>query len=147
MLSLEMLGYYSDQEDGQRYPFPFSLFYPSRGDFISFVGNLMSRKLVRQCIASFREGSAFPTEGLVAPGRFKTVGASDHWAFWEQRIPALMVTDTAWFRNPHYHRETDTWETLDYGRMARVTSGLQRVVADLAEVGGTHHHPLGGNLH
>ncbi len=131
MLSLETIGYYSDQPGSQHYPAPFSLFYPDRGNFVSFVGNLDSRSLVRRVIGTFRETTPFPSEGIAAPAWIEGIGWSDHWPFWQEGYPALMVTDTAIFRYPHYHKPSDTPDKLDYGRMARVVSGLARVVGKL----------------
>ena len=132
MLSLETIGYYTDQPGSQRYPFPFSLFYPDTGDFIGFVGNLSSRGLVRRAVGAFRAHTAFPSEGVAAPSGIEGVHWSDHWAFWEAGYPAIMVTDTAPFRYPDYHRATDVPEALDYVGMARVTGGLVEVVGVLA---------------
>lgn len=132
MLSLETIGYYSDVRWSQRYPFPFSLFYPSTANFIGLVGNLDSRDLVRRAIGTFRETTHFPSEGLAAPGMVPGVGWSDHWSFWEEGYPAIMVTDTALFRYEPYHTAEDTPDRIDYDRVARVVSGLTRVVADLA---------------
>jgi hypothetical protein len=103
MLSLETIGYYSDLRGSQHYPFPFSLFYPDTGNFIGFVGNLPSRALLHRAVAAFRRHTSFPSEGAAAPSFITGVGWSDHWAFWEQGYSALMVTDTAPFRYPHYH--------------------------------------------
>lgn len=135
MLSLETIGYYSEAKGSQRYPFPFSLLYPSTGNFIGFVGNLSSRKLVRQVIGSFREHAKFPSEGVAAPGWMTGIGWSDHWAFWQEGYPAVMVTDTAPFRYPHYHAPSDTPDEIDYDRLARVVAGLGAVVNDLADSG------------
>ncbi len=132
MLSLETLGYYSDEKGSQQYPPPFGLLYPSTGNFIGFVGNVSSRKLVRRAIGSFRRHARFPSEGGALPSFVPGVGWSDHWAFWKQGYPALMITDTAPFRYPHYHLPTDTPDKLDFDRMARVVAGLERVVEDLA---------------
>ena len=132
MISLETLGYYSDQPASQRYPFPFGLFYPTTGDFVAFVGNTSSRALVRQAVAAFRGGARFPSEGVAAPGAIQGVGWSDHWAFWQEGYPALMITDTAPFRNPDYHTAHDTPDRLSYAPLARVVDGLARVVEDLA---------------
>lgn len=132
MLSLETIGYYSDSESSQRYPYPFALFYPRTGNFIAFVGNLASRDLVRRCVGSFRQSAAFPSEGLAAPGWITGIGWSDHSSFWEQGYPAVMVTDTALFRYPAYHTAQDTPDKLRLDRMARVVAGLARVAADLA---------------
>lgn len=133
MMSIETIGYYSDEEGSQKYPFPFGLFYPSRGDFIGFVGNVGSRALVRRAIGSFRDHASFPSEGAAAPGSMPGIGWSDHWAYWEQGYEAVMVTDTAPFRYPYYHTLSDRPEKLDYGRMARVVAGLEAVVDDLAK--------------
>ena len=132
MLSLETIGCYSDQKGSQKYPFPFSLFYPDTGNFIGFVGNLASAGLTRRVVASFRRHAAFPSEGAAIPAWIVGVGWSDHWAFWQQGYPALMVTDTAPFRYEHYHSEEDTPDKVDYERMARVVAGLTHVIADLA---------------
>ena len=132
MLSLETLGYYSDQPGSQQYPFPFSLFYPDTGNFIGFVGNLSSRALVRRAIGAFRATTSFPSEGVAAPSGMEGVHWSDHWSFWQAGYPAIMVTDTALFRYPHYHAATDTPEQLDYNGLARVTGGLAEVIGALA---------------
>ena len=134
MMSLETIGYYSEQAGSQQYPFPFSLFYPDTGNFLGFVGNLASWRLVRQAVGAFRASTAFPSEGVAAPEGVTGVGWSDHWPFWRAGYPAIMVTDTAPFRYPHYHRETDTPEKLDYIRFARVTRGLVDVAVALAVV-------------
>ncbi len=133
MISLETIGYYSDAPNSQHYPFPFGLLYPSTADFIAFVGNTASRALVRETVASFRRHAQFPSEGAAVPGWITGVGWSDHWAFWQEGYPALMVTDTAPFRYPHYHDSTDTPDKLDYERFARVVDGLAGVVGDLAD--------------
>ena len=132
MLSLETIGYYRDERGSQKYPPPFSLFYPSEGNFIAFVGNVSSRALVRQCLATFRRDVKFPSEGAALPEFITGIGWSDHWSFWKAGYPAVMVTDTALFRYPYYHSPEDTHEKLDYDRMARVVAGLERVVRDLA---------------
>lgn len=132
MLALETMGYYADTPGSQRYPWPFGLFYPNRADFIAMVGNLPSRALVRHVTAGFRQHAKFPAEGLAAPGFVYGIGWSDHWSFWEQGYPALMVTDTAFFRSPYYHTPQDSPEKLDYERLARVVAGLGQVVLDLA---------------
>ncbi len=131
MLSLESLGYYSTRERSQKYPFPVGLFYPSRGNFIAFVGRTADARLVRRCVRTFREQAAFPSEGGALPGALPGIGWSDHWAFWQAGYPAIMVTDTAPFRSPHYHGTEDTPDKLDYDRFARVVDGLGKVIEDL----------------
>jgi hypothetical protein len=132
MLALESLGYYSEAPGSQRYPSPVDLLYPSRGNFIGFVGNLSSRALVRRAVGAFRARAPFPSEGAALPELLPGVGWSDHSSFWREGYPAVMVTDTAVFRDPHYHQPTDTPEHLDYERMARVVLGLLDVVSALA---------------
>jgi hypothetical protein len=132
MLALETIGYYTDQPASQQYPFPFRFFYPDTGNFIGFVGNIASRRLVRRALGAFRAATAFPSEGVAAPGWMMGVHWSDHWSFWQAGYPAIMITDTALFRYPHYHSATDTPEKLDYTSLARVTGGLADVIAGLA---------------
>lgn len=131
MLSIETIGYYSDAPGSQQYPPPFGMLYPDTGNFIAFVGNVGSRALVREAIASFRSHAKFPSEGAAVPGWMPGVGWSDHWAFWKAGYPAIMITDTAPFRYPHYHESSDTPDKLDYERMARVVEGLKPVIEDL----------------
>jgi hypothetical protein len=132
MFSLETIGYFSDDEGSQHYPFPFSFFYPSRGNFLGFVGNLASRRLVHDALASFRRHATLPSEGLAAPGWITGVGWSDHWSFWQQGYPGVMVTDTALFRYAAYHTHVDTPDRIVYDRFARAVAGLEKVVLDLA---------------
>lgn len=132
MFTPETIGYYSDAKGSQQYPFPFSMFYPSEGNFIAFVGNTTSRPLIARSIKSFRRHTPFPSEAAALPGSITGVGWSDHWSFWQEGYPAFMVTDTAPFRYPHYHQVTDTPDKIDYDRTARVVMGLTRVAEDLA---------------
>jgi Zn-dependent M28 family amino/carboxypeptidase len=133
MISLEMLGYYSDRPGSQKYPPILSFFYPNRGDFIGFVGSSESRALVRQAIRSFRESTRFPSEGIAAPATWPGIGWSDQWSFWQQGYPAIMITDTAIFRYPYYHTSRDTAEKIDFEKMARVVEGTGFVVSALAD--------------
>jgi Zn-dependent M28 family amino/carboxypeptidase len=132
-ISLETIGMYSDAEGSQQYPAGFRSRYPSKGNFIAFIGDLDSRALVRDAILSFRASTKFPSEGSAVPAAIPGVGWSDHWSFWQEGYPAIMVTDTAPFRNPNYHQPTDKPETLDYDRMARVVHGLVAVTKDLGK--------------
>jgi len=132
MISLEMLGYYSDRPNSQRYPPGLSLLYPSQGNFIGFVSNLGSRQRLRELKNAFIASSGFPCESLAAPEWTVVVGLSDHSSFWRQGYPGLMVTDTAFMRNPHYHQASDTADTLDFERFAQVTQGLVDAVKRLA---------------
>lgn len=132
MLSLESIGYYSNEKGSQHYPFFLGWFYPNRGNFIGFVGNFKSYTLLRTVIYSFRRHTRFPSEGITAPTLIPGVGWSDQISFWHAGYPAIMVTDSAIFRNPNYHTEKDTPDTLNYDSTARVVDGLASMVADLA---------------
>jgi hypothetical protein len=132
MFSLETIGYYSDQPGSQRYPFPLSFFYPSRGHFLAFVSNLSSRGLLHESIASFRRHAAFPSEGVAAPAFIPGVDWSDHWSFWQEGYPALMVTDTAPYRYPHYHTAEDRPDKVNYEALARAVKGLEGMLRELA---------------
>ncbi|TKS58422.1 MAG: aminopeptidase [Nitrospira sp.] len=132
MLSLETIGYYSDEPGSQAYPFPFSFFYPSTANFIAFVSNMENAPLVKQLLTAFRRHAQFPSEGGALWEWIPGVAWSDHWSFWKEGYPAVMVTDTALNRYPHYHTSADTPDKVDFARLARVVSGLQRVIADVA---------------
>lgn len=131
MLSLESIGYFSTTPGSQQYPPGLSWFYPTTGDFIAFVGNLASRALLRETMSAFRSRARVASEGAALPEMLPGVSWSDHWAYWKHGYPALMVTDTAPFRNPHYHRPSDTPDTLDTLRMTHVVLGLQAVIERL----------------
>jgi hypothetical protein len=148
MFSLETLGYYSDRPNTQKYPTPLNLLYPSTGNFVGFVGNIGSRELLRNTLRSFRAQTQFPSEGaalpsflekvlhLGKPSMYSTfrslpgVGWSDQWSFWQQGYQALMITDTATFRYPHYHTLDDTPDKIDFERLSRVTIGISKVIRD-----------------
>lgn len=132
MIALETLGYFSDAANSQRYPFPFGMIYPTTGNFVAFVGLLGARRLVGTCLKAFRASGAFPSIGGVAPGFIPGIDLSDHWAYDHCGFPALMVTDTAPFRNPYYHTRGDLPGTVDYQSLARITAGLTRMVAAIA---------------
>jgi Zn-dependent M28 family amino/carboxypeptidase len=131
-LSLEMLGYYDETPGSQQYPAPLAALYPDTANFIGFAGNIASRSLVNECVKAFRAASTFPAHAAVLPELIPQTGWSDQWSFWQFGWPALMVTDTALYRNPHYHTGSDRPETLDYQRMAAVVEGLVAVVDELA---------------
>jgi len=132
MISLETIGHYSSAPGSQRYPAMFNLLYPDRGDFIAFVGTPSARPLVWQAIRSFRSHTAFPSIGGVAPAEVPGIDWSDHWSFTQHGFPAMMVTDTALFRYPHYHQPSDTPDKVDVDSLARVVKGMERVIRDLA---------------
>ncbi|MFL6589727.1 MAG: M28 family peptidase [Chthoniobacterales bacterium] len=134
MISLETIACFSDEPGSQRYPLPgLSLFYPTKGNFIGFASNTGSRTLLRAAVSAFRQAGRIPCEGAALPAAIRGIGWSDHWSFWQCGYPAIMVTDTAPFRYPHYHEPSDTPDKLDYDRFALVVSGMESVITELAK--------------
>jgi len=131
VLSLETIGYFTNEPNSQLYPAPFDAFYPAEGSFIGIVGNVSSRPLVHRVIDSFRRHAEFPSEAGALPGNITGVGWSDHWSFWQEGYQAVMITDTAPFRYPYYHHVNDTPDKLQFEEMTRVVEGLKGVVEDL----------------
>jgi Zn-dependent M28 family amino/carboxypeptidase len=129
MISLETIGYYSGEVGSQRYPFPFGWLLPGRGDFLAMVSNIRSARELRAAAKAFRSATRLPLIALPAPATIPGVAWSDHWSFWQHGYRALMLTDTALYRYPHYHLDSDTPERLDYRRMARVLTGCAAVIA------------------
>jgi Zn-dependent M28 family amino/carboxypeptidase len=132
MISLETLGAYSDRPGSQRYPAPFGLIFPSTANFIAFVGLPGGRGFLHAVMGSFRRHASFPTIGGVAPDLVPGIDWSDHWAFQKFGFPAIMITDTALYRYPHYHLASDTPDKVDYLKLALITKGLERVVREIA---------------
>ena len=132
MVSVESIGYYDTEKGSQRYPFPLNFAYPDVGNFIGFVSNLKSRSLLHRAISAFRAHATMPTQGAAAPSWVPGVWWSDHWSFWREGYEAIMISDTAPYRNPFYHTPEDTADKLDYDRMARVVHGLTHVVRAIA---------------
>jgi len=132
MLSLEMLGYYRDEPRTQHYPPLFRWFYPNRGNFIGFVSNLRSRRELTRVYRAFRNNCDFPAERAAVPSWIPGIGWSDHLSFWRQGYPALMVTDTAFYRYPYYHTSEDTPDKIDYARLTTVANGLAAALVELA---------------
>lgn len=132
MFSMETIGYYSDEKGSQAYPKPFDQFFPSEGNFIAFAGNVESLPLVRESIGIFREVAKFPSEGIGAPAQVPGISHSDHASFWPHGYQAIMVTDTAHLRYPHYHLPTDTPDKIDFDRMSRVVEGMTHTLQRLA---------------
>jgi len=124
MVALEMIGYFS-KERIQRYPLPgMSLFYPKTADFIGVAGNFRSWGTVSQLKKGIRKHSRIDVQTMVGPESIGGINLSDNLSFWHHGYRAVMVTDTAFFRSPHYHLETDTPDTLDFDSMAEVILGL-----------------------
>jgi Zn-dependent M28 family amino/carboxypeptidase len=136
MLCLEMVGYYTDQPNSQAVPdeIPrwFRWWLPRRGNFLASVGNLRSFRLAWSFHRGFRRATRFPLLSLCLPEAIYHIRLSDNSSFWDQGYPALMLTDTSFLRNPHYHLSSDRADTLDYARMADVARGVAGGVARLA---------------
>ncbi len=134
MLSIETIGYYRDEKGTQDYPPLVGLAYPSTGNFIALVGPSSNggSAWVERCTAAFRAASEVPAEGAALPSLVPRINSSDHWSFWKQGWPALMITDTAPYRYPYYHKPEDTPEKLDYERMARVVEGTRALILSVA---------------
>ena len=132
MIALETMGYYSDAEGSQQYPSPFQLFFPTTGHFLAAVSNADSFGMLRRFARSFKAASPLPIIASPAPAGIPGVGWSDHWSFWQHGYRALLLTDTAPYRYPHYHAPSDTPEKLDYLRLAWATKGIADAVAELA---------------
>jgi aminopeptidase YwaD len=131
MISLEMIGYTDLRPGSQKYPAGLSWLYPDRGDFIGVIGNWNSGAVLRRFARQMRQVRGLAVETLSVPGNGALVPAvrlSDHSPFWDLGYPALMMTDTSFFRNPHYHGPTDTLETLNLDFMAKVCEGVIRAV-------------------
>ncbi len=135
MLSLETIGYYTDEEGSQNFPIGLMDFvFSTTGNFISFVGNIKSRKLLRDVTGFFRQYAKFPSEAACLPEQIAGVAWSDQWSFWRNGYPGIMVTDTAPFRYPYYHTDEDTPEKINYNRFAYLVDMLKKVTARLAEL-------------
>lgn len=137
MISLEMLGYTDHRPGSQPLPPPLARRYPDAGNFIGICGNEASRSLLQAVTAAMKSVSGLPVEFIAVPGNGEVlpeVRLSDHSPFWDQGYQALMITDTAFFRNPHYHRPTDTPDTLDYAFLAKVTAGVCEAVGRLVGI-------------
>jgi hypothetical protein len=132
-LSLETIGYFSDDEGSQHFPSPlFGLVYPTRGNYIAVVGDLGQVSLVRTVKEAMRGASDLPVESINAPAVIPGIDWSDHRSYWAHGWPAVMVTDTALNRNANYHEGSDKPETLDYVRMAKVVEGVHSAICALA---------------
>jgi Zn-dependent M28 family amino/carboxypeptidase len=135
MLSLETLGYYSDEPGSQVYPAELGDAHPDTGNFIGMVSNLASADLLERVRRAFQARTSFPVEATAAPDGLPGVGWSDQWSFWQAGYPGVMVTDTAPFRYPWYHTPQDTPDKIDFAKFAAVVDGLEGVVATLAAGG------------
>lgn len=133
VMSLETMGYFTDEPKSQNYPPLLAALYPSVGNFIGFVSNAESRQQLTSVVKIFRKHSKVDSQLAALPGELKGVGWSDHWSFWQEGYQGIMVTDTAPFRYPHYHEPTDTLDKIEFVRYSQVVDGLAKTVAELAD--------------
>ncbi|MCX7927630.1 MAG: M20/M25/M40 family metallo-hydrolase [Candidatus Omnitrophica bacterium] len=129
VICLESIGYYSNKRNSQNYPTRlFRYYYPDKGNFIASISNLRSSGFLKKIVREFKKQSSLPIEFLVAPiFLIPEISFSDHWSFWRFGYQAIMLTDTAFCRNPYYHTPEDTYEKLDY-------TSIQKLVTDLSTV-------------
>ncbi len=133
MICLEMIGYYDIGEDSQEYPVDLmKVIYPTRGDFIAVIGKLGQGGITRRVKGAMSRATPLPVVSMNAPASIPGIDFSDHLNYWAAGYDAVMITDTAFYRNPNYHESTDTWETLDYVRMSMVVQGVFAAVKDIA---------------
>jgi len=135
MLSLEMLGYYSDEANSQGYPDKELLkYFPSTANFLAILGRSEDAPLMNKIRGLMAVPDGLPIYALSgAPDQLPSLNSSDHMSYWRHGVPAFMVTDTAYFRNPNYHKDTDKPSTLDYGRLQQAADAVYAAVLALAE--------------
>lgn len=134
VISLETMGFFTDEKNSQNYPPPLDRLYPSTGNFIGFVGNVGSARLVRKIKKAFEANCNVPAEQAALPGSIPGVGWSDHWSFWQEGYDGIMVTDTAPYRYPHYHKASDTPDKINFPVFSDVIEGLVKPVENLTEL-------------
>jgi len=134
MLSLDAMGIYKNEPGSQKLPFPFCIFYPDRGNFLAFIGNLRSRKYMLEVSRGFKKGSSFPIQVGVVPEWVKAADWSDHRSFWQFGYPGIMVTDTGGFRSPYHATKEDTMEKLNFEAMSRIVIGMYTCAVDLTSL-------------
>ncbi len=138
MVSLEMLGYCSHAPQSQALPRALAGLYPDVGNFIAVVGNQNSGRLIEAFSAGLRRVAGLPVETLQVPANgdyLQATRLSDHSPFWDAGYAALMITDTSFLRNPHYHLPSDTVETLDFDFLELVGQGCCEAIRSLIAAG------------
>lgn len=139
MLSIDSVGYFTNQPNSQRYPFSFmKLVYPTAGNFINISSHLQDFLHLRQVKKSFKKASALGVHSVTAPEIFPSIGNSDHINYWKHGFPALLVSDTTFYRNKYYNTLNDTAEKLNYSGMAMVVQGLYQTVMDFPQSKGKY---------
>jgi hypothetical protein len=132
MICLESIGYFSEEPDSQHFPlFAFRWFFPDRGNFIVVVGKWGQGRPVREIRDLMSQASRIHVDSINAPSLLPGIDLSDHKNYWKFGYDAVMVTDSAFYRNPHYHEPTDTIDTLNFDYMTEVVKGVYRAVVNL----------------
>ena len=132
MLSVEMIGYFSDEKKSQTYPVGLlSLFYGNKGNYITLVRKFGSGKFARKFVKHYKKSKTINTKKFTGPKFLPGIDFSDHLNYWKFGFSALMITDTSFYRNFNYHEPTDTIETLDIKRMAKVIDGIYKTITTL----------------
>jgi hypothetical protein len=131
MISVDSVGYFTDQENSQHYPFSFmKLIYPTTGNFINISTHLQDIWTLRRVKKSFKKIRNLAVHSRAAPEIFPSIGNSDHINYWKHDIPAVLISDTTLYRNKYYNTSNDTAETLNYEMMAKVVQGLYQTIVD-----------------
>ncbi|NTW50418.1 MAG: M28 family peptidase [Chlorobiales bacterium] len=133
MMSLDAIGIYKNEPGSQKLPFPYSLFYPDRGDFLGFIGNFPSRTYVEETTRGFKKGSSFPIKAGVVPESAEGASWSDHSCFWMFGYPGIMITDTGGFRAASHTTKEDTMEKIDFDALSRITVGMYTATLELVK--------------
>ncbi len=132
MICFESVGYFSSKKNSQSYPLFLNFKYPDKGDFIGVVGNLKSKNLVKNVAEGIKKYSKINCEYLYAsPLLIPGIDFSDNWSFYKNGFKACMITDTAFYRNPYYHTNLDTYEKLDYGKMKEILIGVSNFLKNI----------------
>jgi Zn-dependent M28 family amino/carboxypeptidase len=133
MISLEMIGYFSDEKNSQAFPLPaLKLLYPNEGNFIALAADMEHVPFTNRVKKAMRAATPLGVHAINAPRSVPGIDLSDHRNYWAEGYPALMVTDTAFYRNEAYHTPNDTPDRLDYARMGQVVSGVARAALELS---------------
>jgi Zn-dependent M28 family amino/carboxypeptidase len=131
MIALEAIGYFAKNEV-QQYPLPgMRLFYPASADFLAVVGNFPSTRYVYRLKRGIKGNADIKVRSFIAPAQVGGINRSDNSAFWHHGFRAVMLTDTAHFRNKNYHQETDTIDSLNFDTMAEVIRGLYHTLQEI----------------
>lgn len=136
MLSMDAIGIYRNEPGSQKLPWPFSLLYPDRGNFLAFIGDLRTRGRVVDATRGFQKGTTFPVEAGAVPRWVEGASWSDHESFWHEGYPAIQITDTGAFRSATHTTSADTMGLIDFVALARVTLGMVGTIRELTSVEG-----------